>query len=856
MLSSSAQSSFFGRDRELDWLLANARFNRLPFITVLGPPGAGKTRLVRELLVRLDADTEFIDLAAFNRIEDLVLALDDGEIHRDGLEDALKVVGTGLAAHDLVVLDNVEHLLCPTFRRHFPILLDAMSGTPLVLTSRERIDLPGEHVLELTFLADEPALDLFIDRARRLDSEFPRDESERDAALELTRSLGGCPLAIELAASRAARLGTRVIADQVRRSGLGIIAGGSNRFASITESVEWSWELLSDVQREALAGLSMIPGAWRLDDAASVLGTSSADALDRIESLRDASLVRLDPADRSKYRVYEIVREVVATHADDQARARCFDRLCAHVTSPVLGASLFYDPPKPSTPPGTLHFVADECLRTNRPAAALQALLRLHSRYGQRGPHASYATLLTRVAARLDSAPSQDRAICTLAQAEVEGWRGHFNAALRLAERAMDALPEEHDPELRAVILTTRARFAGGTRGQPMPLFEQAQLLLLGPEHARARAWLQQHIAQYVVMHDPSEAETRIELALAVLRQANDVRVLLPMLSVLATSRVARGAHSAGASVLRECEALCAKVDDERSKGYVAMLWGVMAHEAGRLEVASEWYERALAHTRESGSAWLIGLAHLGLADAALERGDLDEGEASCAKALELLRPLREQVTTVWALCSMGTLWARRGKLDDARGYFDDAERIAKTVPVQALSDAVRVRRLELEIAEASAAGKTWNDVRWKSIEQTLEEASAASHFGLRFPARRVSARLDALRRHAEQSRLVVDSQGRWFVRDRDERVDLRRRKRLARVLARLANAPSGEWIDLDALFEAGWPGERCVPGSDVNRVHVTLSRLRSAGLDGLLESDAGRFRLKPDTLVVLEEAA
>ena len=60
----------------------------------------------------------------------------------------------------------------------------------------------------------------------------------------------------------------------------------------------------------------------------------------------------------------------------------------------------------------------------------------------------------------------------------------------------------------------------------------------------------------------------------------------------------------------------------------------------------------------------------------------------------------------------------------------------------------------------------------------------------------------------------------------------------------------------LDALFEAGWPGERCVPGSDVNRVHVTLSRLRSAGLDGLLESDAGRFRLKPDTKVVLEEAA
>lgn len=856
MLSSSPQSSFFGREHELDWLLANTRFNRIPFITVLGPPGAGKTRLVRELLARLDAETEFIDLAAFNRIEDLVLALEGGEIHRDDLEDALRVAATGLAARELVVLDNVEHLLGPTFRHHFPILLEAMAGTPLVLTSRERIDLPGEQVLELAFLPEAPAMELFIDRARRLDPEFPRDASERRAALELTRCLGGCPLAIELAASRAARLGTRVIADQVRRSGLSVIAGGTNRFASITESVEWSWELLSDPQREALVGLSMIPGAWRLDDAAAVLGTSSAEALDRIESLRDASLVRLDPVDRTKYRVYEIVREVVAQRADDESRARCFERLCTHVTSPPLGASLFYDPPKPSTPPGTLHFVADECLRMDRPALALQALLRLHSRYGQRGPHASYATFLTRVSARLAQEPSIERAICTLAQAEVEGWRGHFNSALRLADRAMDALPDEHDPELRAVILTTRARFAGGTRGQPMPLFEQAQLLLLGPDHARARAWLQQHIAQFAVMHDPSEAETRIELALAVFRQANDVRVLLPMLAVLATSRVARGAHSSGAAVLRECEELCAEVDDERSKGYVAMLWGVIAHEAGRLEVASQCYERALGHVRESGSAWLVGMAHLGLADAALDRGELDAGEASCAKALELLRPLREQVTTVWALCSMGTLWSRRGKLDDARRYFDDAQRIAKTVPLDALADAVRIRRLELEIAEASEAGKTWDDKRWKTIEATLDEASGASHFGLRFPARRVSDRLAALRRSDEQSRLVVDSEGRWFVRDRAERVDLRRRKRLARVLARLASAPSGEWIDLDALFEAGWPGERCVPGSDVNRVHVTLSRLRSAGLDGLLESDAGRFRLKPDTLVVLEEAA
>ena len=858
MLASTSQSSFFGRDRELDWLFASLVSVRATFITVLGPPGAGKTRLVRELIGRVEGDTEFIDLAAFNRVEDLVLALEGDEVHRDGLEDALSEVAAGLSTKDLVVLDNVEHLLCPMFRQHFPTLARALVGTPLIVTSRERIGVAGEQVLELPFLPtgpDGPAMELFVDRARRFDPEFPRDDEERDAAFELTRRLGGCPLAIELAASRAARLGTRVIVDQVRRSGMGVIAGRTERFASITDSVEWSLELLSDPCREALAGLSMIPGAWRLDDAAAVLGTTSAVALDRIEALRDASLVRLDPDDRTKYRVYEIVREVVAERSDDEPRRRCFERLRDHVTSPPLGASLFYDPPKPSTPPGTLHFVADQCLRMNRPAEALQALLRLHSRYGRRGPHASYATLLTRVAARLSPEARAERALCALAQAEVEGWRGHFASALRLAERAMDALPDDADPEIRAVIDTTCARFAGGAYEPErcMPLFERA-FARLGPDHDRARAWLQQHVAQFVVMHDPSEAETRIETALAVLRRANDdPRVLLPMLTVLATSRVARGAHSAGAAVLRECETLCEQVDDERSRGYVAMLWGVIDHEAGRVDEALGWYERALQHLREAGSAWLTGLAHLGLADAALERGELDESEARCAKALELLRPLREQVTTVWALCSMGTLCARRGKLEDAKKYFDDAGRIARTVPVDALSDAVRIRRLELEIAQTCEA---WDEARWQGIEATLREASKASHFGLRFPARRVSARLESLRARASRSRLVVDAEGRWFVRDGAERIDLRRRKRLARVLACLASTPSGEWLSLDEIFAAGWPGERCVPGSDVNRVHVTLSRLRSAGLDGLLESDSGRFRLKPDTLVVLEEAA
>lgn len=852
---------FFGRERELAGLCNPAGGKRNALTTLVGPPGSGKSRLAQEMRTRLTAvgqHIQRIDVAGLKRLEDLVHAVDDLDAHPDDLGQALLHFGRSLSTCDALILDNAEHLRAP-LNEHIQTLLSGLGSCPLIVTSRERLGCAQEHILELPFLPteglDAPARELFVHRARRLDPEFPRTPSEESAITELVHRLEGCPLAIELAACRAARMGAQVVAEQLRDFGLGVIPGsGGFRFASLVAAVEWSWERLDNEQQATLTAVSLLPGSWSVADASALLGLHDAQTLDQIESLRDASLVQIDPDERTRYRTYGIVREVVTERTPPGTRTRLFRALTDYVTQPPLGASLFYSPPAPTFGTGTLHFVADECVVRHEPERALQALLRLHSRYGQRGPHAPYAGLLERLSAQLESARA--RALCSLARAEVESWRGHFEAAAKHADASMAMLPPDSDPTLEALILATCARLAGAIYRpeDAMPLFEKAHAVLRGPGHELQRAWLDQQMGLFLIVHDPAEAEQRVERALLLARNVDQPKAIVQTLSLLASSHLARGMHAAAAQAVAECESLLSGIDDSRSKGIVSMLRALVEHESGNIVEALAHYESSLADHRESGSAWLIGFAEMGLAEALFDDGKWAESELAFTRALSTLRPLNEKMTTVWTLCGLGTLSARRGELVPASDYFRDAEERAERVPVPALREMVRMRRVELDFARLIASENSNEESpEWMAFEERIGELQSTSYFGLRFPLRRLLAHVEASRPVDTRHHLVVDAAGRWFSRAGVERVDLRTRTRLCRVLACLAKSKRGDWIELSALYEAGWPGERCLPGSDTNRVHVTLSRLRSLGLGDLIDSDEGRFRFDPEWTVTLK---
>ena len=266
-------------------------------VTVLGPGGVGKTRLVTA--VAADAASAFPLGGAF---VDLVPATEDyvtqavaaalgvTERLKQPLEDAL---------HDrlrrgrtLLVLDNCEHLV-DAAAGFVERVLATCPATVVLVTSRERLGVPGERVVPLDPLpvAGE-AQELFRQRAADVDPGFVADH---DTVAEICARLDGMPLAIELAAARSASLGPDGLLagldDAVR-----LLSSGrrpDRRHGSLRAVVDWSYRLLDDEERAMFRGLAVFAGSFDVAAVVAVVapGVPPPVVADLMGRLVDKSLV-------------------------------------------------------------------------------------------------------------------------------------------------------------------------------------------------------------------------------------------------------------------------------------------------------------------------------------------------------------------------------------------------------------------------------------------------------------------------------------------------------------------------------------------------------------------------------------
>lgn len=316
----SGLTSFLGRDRELVQVSQDLARDRL--VTLVGPGGAGKTRLATEAgnawRERRHAPVWFIELAAvtepaavlptfvaaldlqtsrvFERLHDSARPVDDWAL----LTAAL---GTGEA---LLIVDNAEHLL-DSVARLIEDLLVAVPTLRVLVTSREPLAVDGEHVRALPPLAADPATQLFLDRATSAGA--PVSAEDGASVAEIVRRLDGLPLAIELAAARVRTLPVPVIAQRLSDR-FALLTGGRRtalpRHRTLYAVVAWSWDLLDDAERQLLQRFSVFAGGADADAAAAV--TDADQSL--LASLVDKSLLVMDRASgRLRYRLLETIRE-------------------------------------------------------------------------------------------------------------------------------------------------------------------------------------------------------------------------------------------------------------------------------------------------------------------------------------------------------------------------------------------------------------------------------------------------------------------------------------------------------------------------------------------------------------------
>jgi predicted ATPase/DNA-binding SARP family transcriptional activator len=289
-------TSYVSRDDEVGLVSAIVCAGR--HVTLTGPGGVGKTRLAIEVATRLTADFAdgvwFCDLAAISDAHAVPAAVASSlTIHRRhnrSITERLVEVLIGRRA--LLILDNCEHVRDAAARLTHQVV-EHTTEVRVLATSREPLGVPGEQRIVVEPLTEHQAARLFADRARAARSGLTLSADDHAAVRQICREVAGLPLAVELAAARAAaRTPGEIAADLAGRvDRLSGTRSGLARHRSVAAVVDWSLDRLAAPERDLAEHLAVFAGGCTADTAAAILGRSAADVADLLVALVDRSIV-------------------------------------------------------------------------------------------------------------------------------------------------------------------------------------------------------------------------------------------------------------------------------------------------------------------------------------------------------------------------------------------------------------------------------------------------------------------------------------------------------------------------------------------------------------------------------------
>ena len=339
-----------GRDEEVLALTNLLAREDVRLVTLIGPPGVGKTRLAAHIGAQMAGlfahGPLFVDLTSIVDVDAFLPTLAEALGVRETSDvPLLKSIVASLHRRNLLlVLDNFEQVIDAA--PHIPPLLVGAPGVKILVTSREALHVSGEYEFPLSPLSlpessfpltsavtetedrfemfsQYSAVHLFVQRAQAVQPTFRLTRETGPAVVDICRHLDGLPLAIELAAARIKTLSPQAMLGQLDHR-LDWLTRGSreaNRTRqTLRGTMEWSYSLLSEPERTLLRRLSVFSGGWTLRAAESVCADSQdrvqeailrrEDVLDLLIKLVDKSLVIADAGARqARYHLFETMRE-------------------------------------------------------------------------------------------------------------------------------------------------------------------------------------------------------------------------------------------------------------------------------------------------------------------------------------------------------------------------------------------------------------------------------------------------------------------------------------------------------------------------------------------------------------------
>lgn len=638
----SAQlTPFVGRERELVQLgdmLANPQCR---LITILGPGGIGKTRLAHQAaLEHIEVFPDgvfFVPLDHRSQPELLPIAIADAlELTLQGADEPSTQLVRYL--HDkelLLLLDSFEHLL--TAAQSLSHLLRSAPGVTLVVTTRERLALQGEWLVEvsgLTVPGDEDcnaleqsgAGQLWMQMARRAQANFVLVDDDRPFVVQICRLVEGMPLAIELAAAWVRLLSCSEIAGEIAH-GLALLTTTSrdipDRHRSLRAVLDHSWALLNSDEQRVLRQLSIFRDGLERDAGAHIVGASIA----HFAALADKSLLRSHShtASQRRYHMHELVRQYAFEQLEmagetEQTRIKhlhYFLELAEQAATHLTGAE-------------QEHWV-----------------LRLE---------AEYSNIRSALAWSLQRQEAETAARICAAMWRFWQTRGNFSEGRQWIAKVLQ-LADENGPNgdgLREHSYSAIGATPSVTKSVKAQVLKGAGVL----------AWAQS---------DYAEARTSFEISLALYQELADTDGIAAVSSNLGVLALYQGGYGQATVLFQTSLALRRELHDKWGIAACLNNLGAMAGKQGDFTLAQTYYEEGLALYRDLGYERGIAIVLGNLGDVAADRGQFDRAHKFSKEGLVLLRKLGDTAGTASTLTKLGLLALRRNDVVQASTLYAES---------------------------------------------------------------------------------------------------------------------------------------------------------------------------------------
>ncbi|MEZ4241493.1 MAG: hypothetical protein R3F59_36155 [Myxococcota bacterium] len=635
----------------------------------------------------------------------------------------------------LVVIDNFEHLVehaTDTVGRWLDLAPEAV----FLVTSRERLHVRGERIVELSPLGPDDGLALMLERALAVRRGPTLSDEDRDVLVSVVRQLDGIPLAIELAASRLGTLSPVQLQKRLQ-SRFRLLGDPRSdrprRHATLLAALDWSWELMTAHERMALCSLSVFEGGFSLEAAEEVLDDPDDPKrpwpADLVQSLRDKSLLSVDDLAGGdlRYRLLESVREYAAGKLPEVAdevqirhmHATYYLREGEDLVSRLYGASAVDRMEDLARERANLVAVARRA-----PAAEqrVRAVLCLFPVLQARGPLALLEELLVQAIELGRSDAEIDRRL--LGRLLVD--RGfHLYGRDRLAEAELDFLeaarlaPQHLDIYARSRMGLGRTLCDVGRLDEASAALRESidQFARLGDRSGEGRArsifaevltqqdcideaaaefdralrvlrrvgdrWTEgvlfANMAAFLLerRNDPAEAERHAHEALTILQEVGDHRASVLLLLGLAVAMVRMSRAEEALGKLEEVRGIARQMGDRVRDGEALSVLGWALFELERTAEADVVLEQALAVLREEGDRLKEATALRRQAALRQEQERWVEADHALRSALEELDARGAAIERAVTRMQLGFLLFEQGLDAEALETFEQAVKVA-----------------------------------------------------------------------------------------------------------------------------------------------------------------------------------